>query len=207
MWLTHLDELKHSLRRFALLELNQIEQGVRTMPLRCIMISPDFNEVHRIEAIREKFDPLFGIVKPHITLVFPFGSNLTKDELHTQLSSTLSAFKPFQLVIRGVSVHRQPDGHYLFLNVTKGEAEIRRISGCLYEGVLMKYKSVRYDTTYVPHITLGRFPDEEALQSALKQIGDFSHEFSTTVRSVDVEAIGDDGSSTIEMSIPFPIST
>jgi hypothetical protein len=36
------------------------------------------------------------------------------------------------------------------------------------------------------------------LQAALAEIGDFPHEFSTTIRSIDVETIEDDGSSSIE---------
>ena len=167
---------------------------------RCIVIFPDFEEVHRIEAFREEYDPLFGIVKPHITLVFPFGSDLTKDKLHAHISSTLSTFRPFPLIMRGISTSWQPDGHYIFLDVAEGAESIRMISEHLYEGMLKKYKSARYDTSYVPHITLGRFQDEASLQSALTRIGDFSHEFSTTVRNVDVETIGGDGSSTIEMT-------
>lgn len=170
------------------------------MPLRCIMILPDFEEAYRIEAIRERYDPLFGIVKPHISLVFPFGSDLTKNELHAHIVSALSGFRPFPLVMRGISTHRQPDGYYIFLDIAEGAESIRMISERLYEGALQEFKSDRYDTTYVPHITLGRFLDEATLQTALVHIVDFSTEFPTTICNVDVEVIRDDGSSAFEMT-------
>jgi 2'-5' RNA ligase len=171
---------------------------VREMTRRCIMIIPELEEAHRIEAVREKYDPLHGIVKPHITLVFPFGSDLTKDELRAHILSALSGYNPFPLVMSGVSARREPDGCYIYLNVAEGQEIIRRISGQLYEGVLSTYKSGRYDA-YAPHITLGKLPDEAALQSALTQIGEFPYKFSTTVRSVCVEVIGQDGASEVEM--------
>lgn len=120
------------------------------MTRRCIMIIPKFEEAHRIEAIREQYDPLYGIVKPHITLVFPFGSDLTKDELHMHISSALSLMSPFPLLMRGISVRWEPDGYYIFLDAAEGGEIIRRISGRLYEGALSKYKSGRYDASYVP---------------------------------------------------------
>ena len=127
------------------------------MPLRCIMIFPHFEEMHRIETIREKCDPLFEMVKPHITMAFPFSSDLTKEEIYTHIFSAISTFKPIPLVMQGISTHRQPDGQYIFLDVAKGAKSIRMISRRLYEGALHRFKSERYDTTYMPHITLGRF--------------------------------------------------
>ncbi len=168
------------------------------MTRRCIMIIPEFEDSNRIEAIREKYDPLYGTVKPHITLVFPFSSDLTKDELRAHISSALSGFNQFPLLMRGISARREPDGCYIFLDVAEGGEIIRRISGRLNEGALAKYKSERYDA-YAPHITLGKFPDEAALQCALARIGEFPYEFSTTVRSVNVENIEEDGSSAIEI--------
>lgn len=174
------------------------------MPRRCILIFPKFQDEYRIEAIREKYDPLFGIIKPHITLVFPFYSQLTKDELCAHISSALSPFRAFPIVMRGVSTHRHPDGRYIFLDVAEGAESIHMISERLYGGALEKYRSDRYDTSYVPHITLGRFQDESTLQSALMQTGNFSRDFCTTVRNIDVETIGDDGSSAIEMTFRLP---
>lgn len=36
------------------------------------MIFPDFENVEIIDNIRDKYDPLAKLIRPHITIVFPF---------------------------------------------------------------------------------------------------------------------------------------
>ncbi len=43
---------------------------------RCIMIFPQFENIEVIDKIRNKYDPLANHLRPHITLVFPFDSNI-----------------------------------------------------------------------------------------------------------------------------------
>ena len=43
---------------------------------RTIMIFPKFSNQEIIDEIRKKYDPLYNLVKPHITLVFPFKSDM-----------------------------------------------------------------------------------------------------------------------------------
>ena len=47
------------------------------MNMRTIMIFPEFENIDNINDIRKKYDPLADLVLPHITLVFPFDSELT----------------------------------------------------------------------------------------------------------------------------------
>ena len=51
------------------------------MAQRTIMIFPDFEQMEIIESIREKYDPLYQLVKPHITVVFPFDMDVSNEEL------------------------------------------------------------------------------------------------------------------------------
>ena len=51
------------------------------MAHRTIMIFPDFEQMEIIESIREKYDPLYQLVKPHITVVFPFDMDVSNEEL------------------------------------------------------------------------------------------------------------------------------
>ena len=44
--------------------------------LRTIMIFPQFNNIEIIDGIRDRYDPLAKLVRPHITLVFPFESEM-----------------------------------------------------------------------------------------------------------------------------------
>lgn len=56
---------------------------------RCIMIFPQFKNINIIDEIREKYDPLSNNVRPHITLVFPFESNISKVDLQNSLIPSL----------------------------------------------------------------------------------------------------------------------
>ena len=51
------------------------------MAQRTIMIFPDFEQMEIIESIREKYDPLYQLVKTHITVVFPFDMDVSNEEL------------------------------------------------------------------------------------------------------------------------------
>ena len=42
------------------------------MSERTIMIFPKFSNMEIIDRIRRNYDPLADLVRPHITLVFPF---------------------------------------------------------------------------------------------------------------------------------------
>ena len=47
------------------------------MSLRTIMIFPEFENMDIIDRIRDKYDPLARLVRPHITLVFPFENEMS----------------------------------------------------------------------------------------------------------------------------------
>ena len=44
---------------------------------RTIMIFPKFGRMEVIYEIRDKYDPLSKLIRPHITLVFPFASEIS----------------------------------------------------------------------------------------------------------------------------------
>ena len=46
------------------------------MSERTIMIFPKFSNMEIIDRIRRNYDPLADLVRPHITLVFPFHSDI-----------------------------------------------------------------------------------------------------------------------------------
>ena len=73
------------------------------MSLRTIMIFPEFENQEIIDNIRKKYDPLAGLVRPHVTLVFPFESSMSNGELERVLNDRLMFIKPFKLRLAGVS--------------------------------------------------------------------------------------------------------
>lgn len=52
---------------------------------RAVVLFPKFNNIDTINNIREKYDPLYNYIAPHITIVFPFESDLTTNELKVSI--------------------------------------------------------------------------------------------------------------------------
>lgn len=84
------------------------------MSLRTIMIFPEFENREIIDNIRKQYDPLYELVQPHITLVFPFESQISNEELAEILKVRLQGIKPFELKLGGISKQEDSFGNYLF---------------------------------------------------------------------------------------------
>ena len=85
------------------------------MSLRTIMIFPKFKDMDIIEDIRDRFDPLAKLVRPHITLVFPFEHDMSNEELTKILDNRLSEITPFDLEMHGFNKQAEEFGNYHFL--------------------------------------------------------------------------------------------
>lgn len=157
------------------------------MALRTIMIFPRFENISEIEDIRKKYDPLAKLVRPHITLVFPFENEMSNDELSQFLEKKLSGIKPFEMALNGFSKQNDKFGNYLFLNVTKGIDEIKNIHNMLYEHELKRF-DLGYE--YIPHMTVGKLSTIQLLDEAFEDTYLNMKLFSTIVDKVSVEMIG-----------------
>jgi 2'-5' RNA ligase len=160
---------------------------------RSICIFPEFDNLKVIEEMRAKYDPLYSSIPPHITLVHPFKSSLSKEELIDHIQNFLSAIKPFEIRCQNVT---GADGHYLFLNVKKGNDDIICLRDRLYSGILKRHYA--RELSFMPHVTVGTLDDEDTFKKALRDIEDFDTEFTSTVHKISVEQIGEDGTSMIE---------
>jgi len=163
---------------------------------RTVMIFPRFENVDVIDAIRAKYDPLAALVRPHITLVFPFQSNLPTDGINNCLTDALTDKGPFKLALSGVSAQSDAYGHYLFLDVREGRKRLRELNRALYGGILAEYRTRR---PYTPHMTIGKLPAKEALAAAYEDTRGLEETFRTIVDTVSVEVIGPNEESVIEM--------
>jgi hypothetical protein len=85
---------------------------------RSVILFPCFHNVDAIQMLRKKYDPLANCIAPHITVVFPFDSELSTDELKSHISETLRGTKKFCVGLKDITGDYR-DG-YLFLNVKKG---------------------------------------------------------------------------------------
>lgn len=159
------------------------------MTNRAIVIFPRFNNSHLIEEIRKKHDPLYGFIGPHITLVFPFQSELTKEEIVQHLEERLMDVRPFELIAKGIT--GAGDG-YVFLDVKKGNDNIIELHDKLYSGILKPHHN-RF-IPYTPHITIGRLEGEIHYKGVVEELLDFDVEFKTIVDQITVEVIDNEKS-------------
>ncbi|WP_027626340.1 2'-5' RNA ligase family protein [Clostridium lundense] len=170
---------------------------------RCIMIFPKFNNGHIIDKIREQYDPLANHVRPHITLVFPFDSDIKTTELKEHISTVLSDITPFEIFLNGITPTNN-FGKYLFLNIQKGSEEIIEIHKRLYTGILENYcPDWLKGKTFLPHMTIGNFDNEEKFQIAIKDTRNITDSFKTIVNEISVEIIDENEDSIIELNIPL----
>jgi 2'-5' RNA ligase len=165
---------------------------------RAIHIFPKFSNIELINEMRQKYDPLAHLVPPHITLVFPFESEIAYEALAAHAWTCLSKKKPFHIMLRGVS---GADEEYLFLNVKVGNDEIIALHDELYTGVLKDYLNRRL--IFTPHLTVGRTKDKRSFLSALNETYDWNEVFETTVNEVMIERIGENQKSTILLRVPL----
>jgi 2'-5' RNA ligase len=161
---------------------------------RSIVLLPSFSNISVIEGIREKYDPLAKCVPPHITLVFPFESDLTEEALKAHLADALKGVQKFPVLLRGITGDFR-DG-YLFLNVKRGNDQIIELHDRLYAGVLEPFLVRK--ATYCPHLTVGRLLDPLAFDRAAGALGCYDDSFETVIDKVYVETIAGDGVARVE---------
>jgi 2'-5' RNA ligase len=109
-------------------------------------------DTHHINQFRQKYDPQFHLIKPHITIVFPLPDSLGKSNLIHHVESAIKNSKPFPIHLQGLQISSD---NYLFLLVEEGNVGINNLHIELYRGMLASYQ--RQDLPYVPHLTLGSF--------------------------------------------------
>lgn len=170
---------------------------------RCIMVFPEFDNMSIINKIRGKYDPLADHVRPHITLVFPFSSNICADELKNHLHNVLCHVKPFEIALKGITPVRS-FGNYLFLNMEVGQEEVYYMHKGLYTGILEPYfpQWLRH-SRYHPHMTVGKIENKYKYKykAAILEVKDISDVFKDIVNKVSVEIIDENQDSIIEMEI------
>ncbi len=115
-----------------------------------VVYFPKIN-VGEINFFRKKYDPLWNIIPPHITVVFPF-SNIPEKQIIQHLDTVTKNIEPFRIHLNGLM---KSFDDYLFLLVQEGKEEIERVHDTLHFGILTSH--LRKDIPFIPHITLGVF--------------------------------------------------
>jgi 2'-5' RNA ligase len=125
--------------------------------------------------LRAKYDPQAELIPPHLTLLFPLPGSVGEQRLVSHIEQVVRAWKPFSIRLKGLQCSRD---NYLLLLLQRGKREVIRLHEAWYTGVLAPYR--RTDLLFVPHVTLGAFPEEEhrclqAVEEAQRMGLDYRH--------------------------------
>lgn len=163
---------------------------------RAIILFPSFDNINIIKSIREKYDPLANCIAPHITIVFPFDSDISNEDLRLHFNKALKGIKKFNVQLKDFTGDFR-DG-YLFLNVKKGNDNIIELHDKLYSEILESFLFRK--VTYCPHLTVGRLEQQIEFDKALDELGCNGESFQAVIDKIYIENIDSIEHSTIEFS-------
>ncbi len=167
----------------------RLRQPRPALPRFAVAWFPDFGGIERVEDFRARHDPMTGKVRAHLTLVFPFATNLTRLQLETHVRRVASKWPPIPVTFRAVRLHAN---EFVFLMASRGAASMTALHEALYTRSLRPH--LRPEFAYEPHITLARQPEPDALERAYAQAQEeFGTEFTDVMREVDLLAVEPNG--------------
>ncbi|PGO25399.1 2'-5' RNA ligase [Bacillus cereus] len=166
--------------------------------MRTILLFLHNMPIDEIQSMREKHDPLFGLIPPHITIVFPFKSSISNDELEVHILNVAKGVQPIEIDFAN---RISSKGEYLFLEVERGKEQIEELHDRLYTGFLLQF--LRTDIAYIPHVTVGRKGGTELATEIAKGIPSFHEKLNCVINRISVERIGENGESIIEFEVPL----
>jgi len=159
-----------------------------TLPRRAIVWFPSFENHKVIDRFRGANDPQAQLLPPHLTLVFPFHSRLTLDQIAAHVQKVLRAWPCFPVVMHGAWFAQN---EFIGIATQVGSDALIEMHDRLYRGPLAEFLRTEFD--YTPHITLARASEPtryEALCTASAQVT--KETFRDLMRSVTIIRESDD---------------
>lgn len=163
----------------------------------------------RINQIREKYDPTFGVIDPHITVLFPVPESVGEKKVIQHIESISKKWSPFPIHICG---YTKSWDHWLFLTLEDGNEKVTHLYCDLYSGPLAQYR--RTDIEFIPHIGMGLFVknrnefdfsnpqafdfDEQTYNQAIKKAESLNLDFKCIVDKIHLIKLTDDFSQIVE---------
>ena len=160
------------------------------------MEEPD--QLRGVADLRRRYDPLAELVRPHITLVFPFDSDISDQELRAHVGACVRNIAPFRAVLTQVTGHEE---EYLFLNVKHGNDDLVALHDLLYGGPLAQYLSTEH--TFLPHMTVGMIEDKQEWRKALQVASALSIRLEFVVTEVSAYEVEPSGRRSATFVVPL----
>ena len=172
------------------------------LPRRAILWFPPFPIDSPIEGFRRRFDPLAGSLPAHVTLVFPFSTNLTVTQLTSHIRRIVGNWPSLPVSFRDVEAI--VDEFACLMLRDRAEAVVA-LHDKLYRGILKAY--LRDDIPYLPHVTLGRAGGNPSGSSftAMYDIAqrEVKGEWRCVLKELAIITLHPDGTITIDKTIPL----
>jgi 2'-5' RNA ligase len=167
----------------------RLRQPRPALPRFAVAWFPSFDGIERVEDFRTRHDPTAAKIRAHLTLVFPFGTNLTRLQLETHVRRVASKWPPVPVTFRAVRMHAN---EFVFLMASRGADSLAALHDALYTRSLRPQRRPEFD--YEPHVTLARQPEPASLERAYARAKEeFGAEFTDVMREVDLLAVEPDG--------------
>lgn len=172
------------------------------LPKRAIVWFPPLPPDNKIETFRGHHDPLATRIPAHVTLVFPFPTNLTSTQWASHIKRIVGNWPRLPVSFRDIESIQ--DEFTVLMLRDKSEAVIA-LHDKLYSGVLKPF--LRTEMEYRPHITLGRVTGNpsastyEAMHQAATS--EVRGEWRAVMKELSIVSIHQDGTITTDKSIPL----
>lgn len=123
-------------------------------------------DIHAIQRFRQRHDPQYNLIAPHITVLFPVPDRLGEQALVGHIQQVLRGWQPFEIGLQGVQLSTD---QYIYLLVQAGREPLLRLHDEIYTGVVREY--LRVDLPYIPHVTLGLANQVQCILDEAMQLG------------------------------------
>ena len=130
-----------------------------------------------------------ALVPAHLTLVFPFGTALSRLQVGTHVRRVVAAWPPIPVAFGPV---KSEANEFVFLMASRGAAALTALHDKLYTRSLRHH--LRPEFGYAPHITIARDADAGRVEAALAAAREaLTGDFSAVMREVDLLSVGPAG--------------
>jgi 2'-5' RNA ligase len=163
-----------------------------------IFLPPPLEEI--VAPLREKFDPDYDSVSAHITMVFPWETTRTIEEITDPLSFEIALWQPLRLDLGPIDDF-YPEAPIIYWSVKNAEALnklYRRLYTCLELPVPFK--------NLVPHVTVAREISDHRILPVKDHIASYVRDESFQVEAVDLISPVADHNWVSVRTFPVPVT-
>ena len=139
-----------------------------------------FNLDQVIHPFREKYDPVYNQVASHITLVFPFYTDKSLDEISSLVNSVIVGQEPINIHLESIDDF-YPQSPVIYWNV-KDNLSLRELYINLYAqlDIPIPHKN------FIPHVTLAREISTHRVETVKDAIASYLPNESYQTSSIDL---------------------